>query len=229
MKTLKTDINASDGLSTPVNVPTQATWPRFTKRALDITGAFIFFLLLGWLFIIIWITVIITTGSPAIYKHTRVGRGGREFSCLKFRSMVTNSDEVLNHILETDAAAKAEWEATFKLKNDPRITPFGRFIRKTSLDELPQFWNVLLGDMSLVGPRPVVRKELERYYGLYAPLYCSVRPGITGPWQVGGRSDLTYAERVALDTEYVQNRSLAGDIILLLKTVKVFISHKGSY
>lgn len=222
-------MNASGGLTVPVTVPVQAAWSRFTKRGLDITGALVFFLLLGWLFITVWIMVLITTGSPAIYKHARVGRGGREFNCLKFRSMVTNSDEALRHLLETDAAAKAEWDATFKLKNDPRITKFGRFIRKTSLDELPQFWNVLMGDMSLVGPRPVVRTELEQYYGLYAPLYGSVRPGITGPWQLGGRSHVTYSERVSLDVHYVSSRTFFGDCRLILKTLKVFINHSGSY
>jgi len=229
MKNQVTEINSYEGLSPPIKVPLQTFWNRAAKRLLDIIGALSFFLLLGWLFAIVWILVLITTGSPAIYKHPRVGRGGREFNCLKFRSMVTNSDEVLSRLLETDTAAKAEWDATFKLKNDPRITPFGKFIRKTSLDELPQFWNVLRGDMSLVGPRPVVQKELDQHYGLYTPIYCSVRPGVTGPWQVGGRSDLNYAERVALDTQYVQNRSLSGDINLLLKTVKVFVDHKGSY
>ena len=214
---------------TPMTIPEQARWARISKRLLDISGAITFFALLGWIFIFIWLMVLATTGRPAIYKHARIGRDGQEFKCLKFRSMVSNSDEVLRHLLETDSTAKAEWDATFKLKNDPRITVFGRFIRKTSLDELPQFWNVLVGDMSLVGPRPVVQKELDQYYGPYASIYCSVRPGITGPWQVGGRSDLSYAERVALDTSYVQNRSLLGDINLLLKTFTVFISHKGSY
>ncbi|SIP95798.1 sugar transferase [Pseudacidovorax sp. RU35E] len=229
MKPPYNELSLGAGFSHPHAVPTQGTVSRFFKRAMDIVGALIFFALLGWLFMIIWALVLMTTGGPAIYKHPRMGRGGREFKCLKFRSMVTNSEEVLRHLLETDPAARAEWEATFKLKNDPRITRFGRFIRKTSLDELPQFWNVLMGDMSLVGPRPVVRKELEQYYGLYAPLYGSVRPGITGPWQVGGRSDLSYGERVALDVSYVHTRSAFGDICLLLKTVSVFVKHKGSY
>lgn len=188
-----------------------------------------FFIAFGWLYLIIWAMVLLTTGGPAIYQHTRVGRGGREFKCLKFRSMVVNSDQVLRELLENDPAAKAEWQATFKLKDDPRITKFGRFIRKTSLDELPQFWNVLKGDMSLVGPRPVVRKELEQHYGLYAPLYGTVRPGITGPWQVSGRSDLSYPQRVALDAAYVHSRTFWGDVGLVLKTVKVFVSHRGSY
>lgn len=228
MKPLQEHLDMSNGL-TPLSIPIQPPWSRLMKRVLDITGALAFFLLLGWLFLIIWLLVLTTTGGPAIYKHSRVGRGGRDFKCLKFRSMVTNSDEVLREILEKDPLAKAEWDATFKLKEDPRVTAFGQFIRKTSLDELPQFWNVLVGDMSLVGPRPVVRKELEQHYGSYTPLYYSVRPGITGPWQVGGRSDLSYPERVALDTQYVQSRSFMGDIGLLLKTLKVFFSHKGSY
>ncbi len=215
--------------SQPIAVPRQGVFARFFKRAMDIVGALAFFVLMGWLFVTIWMMVLVTTGRPAIYRHARVGRGGHEFKCLKFRSMVPNSEEVLRHLLETDPAARAEWESTYKLKKDPRITHFGYFIRKTSLDELPQFWNVLIGDMSLVGPRPVVYKELEQYYGLHAPIYGSVRPGITGPWQVGGRSDLTYAERVALDVDYVQYRTFFGDIRLLLKTIRVLIVHKGSY
>jgi len=229
MKPPYNELSLGAGFTHSHVVPTQGTASRALKRLMDIVGALVFFGLLGWLFMIIWVLVLMTTGGPAIYKHGRMGRGGREFKCLKFRSMVTNSDEVLRNLLENDPAAKAEWEATFKLKNDPRITKFGRFIRKTSLDELPQFWNVLLGDMSLVGPRPVVREELEQYYGLYAPLYGSVRPGITGPWQVGGRSDLTYSERVTLDAHYVYSRTFWGDCRLILKTIKVFINHRGSY
>jgi exopolysaccharide production protein ExoY len=220
---------ANGGVHAKIEIPSRA-WPSlFAKRSIDILGSLAFFSLLGWLFLIIWAAVLLTTGSPAIYKHARVGRNGREFKCLKFRSMVTNSDEILKNLLENDTEAKREWDATFKLKNDPRITKFGRFIRKTSLDELPQFWNVLVGDMSLVGPRPVVRKELEQYYGASAALYNCVRPGITGPWQVGGRSDLSYEERVTLDADYVRNHSLSGDINLMIKTVMVFVNHKGSY
>ncbi len=228
---MKTSANKEqvNSVSRPATATNESKISLLTKRSLDIIGAIIFFLLLGWLFVAIWVMVLVTTGRPAIYKHPRIGLNGREFKCLKFRSMVNNSDEVLRNLLENDPTAKIEWNSTFKLKNDPRITKFGRFIRKTSLDELPQFWNVLIGEMSLVGPRPVVQKELDQYYGPYVSVYCSVRPGITGPWQVGGRSDLSYAERVALDTHYVKNRSFLGDINLLLKTLTVFISHKGSY
>ena len=199
------------------------------KRIIDVSGAIIFFALFGPLYLILWWCVIKTTGGPAIYKHKRVGLNGREFYCLKFRSMVINSDEILKTLLETDPNALIEWNSTFKLKNDPRITNFGRFIRKSSLDELPQFWNVLRGDMSLVGPRPVVRKELDLYYGPHASIYTLVRPGITGPWQVGGRSDLSYAERVALDTNYVRRWTVIGDFILIAKTVIAVFKRRGSY
>lgn len=202
---------------------------RFLKRALDIVGALIFFLLFGWLFIVVWIGVLLTTGSPAIYKHPRIGRNGKTFFCLKFRSMVVNSDEVLKQLLQTNSAAHDEWFHTFKLKDDPRITKFGKFIRKTSLDELPQFWNVLVGDMGLVGPRPVVQKELTEKYGPASVFYTSMRPGITGPWQIGGRSDLSYAERVSLDTEYVKNWTVFGDLKIVISTVMVVLNNKGSY
>lgn len=199
------------------------------KRGFDIFGALLFFGLFGFVYLLIWVIVLYTAGGPAVYKHQRIGRNGREFNCLKFRSMVLNSAEVLQELLETDADARREWNTTFKLRNDPRITRFGSFIRKTSLDELPQFWNVLRGDMSIVGPRPVVRKELELYYGSSAELYAKVRPGITGPWQVGGRSDLPYPERVALDANYVRGWTLFGDFKLIFKTVAVVFARRGSY
>lgn len=199
------------------------------KRAIDIIGSLVFFLIFGWLYIAVWITVMITTGRPAIYKHARVGKAGKEFNCLKFRSMVLNSAEVLQRYLAENPAARTEWEKDFKLKDDPRITRFGKILRKTSLDELPQFWNVLKGEMSLVGPRPVVRKELQKYYGKRSIAYASVRPGITGPWQVGGRSDLDYDQRVFLDAEYARNWTVRGDIKILIKTVSAVLSRRGSY
>lgn len=167
-------------------------------------------------------------GGNAIYGHERVGQHGKKFKCYKLRSMVVNSAEVLQHLLETDPIAQAEWEKDFKLKNDPRITKIGHFIRKTSLDELPQLWNVLKGEMSLVGPRPIVEAELERY-GQYVNDYLSVKPGLTGLWQISGRNDISYQERVLLDVEYVKNQSFWGDIVILIKTANVVIMRKGAY
>ena len=167
-------------------------------------------------------------GGPALYGHPRVGRNGRLFKCLKFRSMRIDSAEVLQHLLATDLAAQAEWGRDFKLRNDPRITTAGRFLRKSSLDELPQLFNVLKGEMSLVGPRPIVQEELARY-GSGADYYLSVLPGITGLWQVSGRNDTTYAERVSLDAWYAQNWSLWYDLAILLKTVKVVVTRDGAY
>jgi Undecaprenyl-phosphate galactose phosphotransferase, WbaP/exopolysaccharide biosynthesis polyprenyl glycosylphosphotransferase len=166
-------------------------------------------------------------GSP-IYGHERVGLKGRKFKCLKFRSMIINSQEILQNLLATDPDARAEWEKDFKLKNDPRITPIGHFIRKTSLDELPQLWNVLKGEMSLVGPRPVVEAELERY-GADVDYYFMTKPGMTGLWQVSGRNDTDYTTRVYLDTWYVKNWSLWYDIAIMFKTINVVLRRDGAY
>ena len=167
--------------------------------------------------------------GPVFFAHTRVGKDGKPFPCYKFRSMVTNSQEMLQKYLSENPAAREEWERDFKLKEDPRITPIGKVLRRTSLDELPQIFNVLRGEMSLVGPRPVVQEELDKYYGETAKLYCTVKPGITGLWQVSGRSDLGYDERVALDAAYIHNRSLWGDIVILWKTIGVVLMKKGAY
>lgn len=163
-----------------------------------------------------------------IFKHRRVGKDGKEFNCYKFRSMCVNSKEVLEHLLATDPAAKAEWDKEFKLKDDPRITKSGAFLRKTSLDELPQLWNVLKGEMSLVGPRPIVRSEMVRY-GKYSKEYMMVRPGITGIWQTSGRNDIDYPERVQMDNWYVHNWSLWLDLVLLWRTIGVVAACNGAY
>jgi lipopolysaccharide/colanic/teichoic acid biosynthesis glycosyltransferase len=147
---------------------------------------------------------------------------------LKFRTMVVNAEATLARHFEKNPAARQEWEATQKLRDDPRVTPLGRFLRATSLDELPQLFNVLAGDMSLVGPRPIVRGEIIRY-GTYFEDYASARPGLTGLWQVSGRSDVDYDKRVALDRSYVMGWSLSGDLMILLRTVKVVFSRVGSY
>ncbi|HCN6724594.1 TPA: sugar transferase, partial [Escherichia coli] len=167
-------------------------------------------------------------GGPAIYSHERIGKGGKIFKCLKFRSMVTNSKEVLEDLLSKDIQAKQEWEATFKLKNDPRITKIGHFLRRTSLDELPQLFNVLKGEMSLVGPRPIITAELEKYNDEVA-YYLLSKPGMTGLWQVSGRSDVDYETRVYLDTWYVKNWSMWNDIAILFKTIGVVLKKDGAY
>jgi len=168
-----------------------------------------------------------TEGGPVVFGHERVGLGGRRFRCLKFRTMCKDADKRLDALLKSDPAARAEWQASRKLTNDPRISKLGAILRKTSLDELPQLWNVLRGDMSLVGPRPVVQDE-SQYYGIYFADYKSVMPGVTGLWQVSGRSDTTYDERVALDVRYVTERSFFGDIGIILKTVQVILKRDGA-
>ena len=197
------------------------------KRALDILGAGIGLVLLAPFFLIVALMVR-ADGGPAFFAHQRVGRGGKLFGCLKFRSMVIDSQARLEALLANDPAARAEWEATRKLKNDPRITRIGRFLRSTSLDELPQLINVLLGEMSLVGPRPVQEAEIDRYYGASAAHYMAVRPGITGLWQVSGRSETSYESRVALDVSYVSRPSLLADISILLRTPVAVLSRRGA-
>lgn len=176
------------------------------------------------------IAIWIYKDSPGnvIFKHRRVGQNGKEFDCYKFRSMCTDAQEKLEELLVADPQARAEWEKDFKLKNDPRITGSGAFLRKTSLDELPQIFNVLKGEMSLVGPRPIIRDEMIRY-GEHIDDYLMVKPGITGMWQVSGRNDIDYEERVLLDSQYVRNWSVWLDIMLLWRTFKVVIKGKGAY
>ena len=178
------------------------------------------------LFIALWIYK--DSPGPVIFRHTRIGKDGKPFACYKFRSMCVDAKERLETLLETDPAAREEWERDFKLKNDPRITKSGAFLRKTSLDELPQIFNVLKGEMSLVGPRPIIAEELPRY-GEFKEDYLMVRPGITGMWQVSGRSDIDYEERVRLDSWYVRNWNLWLDIVLLFKTFYVVLARKGAY
>ncbi|MCA3382736.1 MAG: sugar transferase [Roseomonas sp.] len=198
------------------------------KRALDIIGAGLGLVLLSPFFLIVALLVR-ADGGPAFFAHQRVGRGGKLFGCLKFRSMVIDSQTRLEALLASDPAARAEWEATRKLKNDPRITRIGRFLRSTSLDELPQLINVLRGEMSLVGPRPVQEAEIDRYYGASAAHYMAVRPGITGLWQVSGRSETSYESRVALDVSYVSRPSLLADLSILLRTPVAVLSRRGAH
>lgn len=201
----------------------------FLKRVFDLVSVIVLVALFGWLILVIAALVRLSGGKKVIYGHTRVGRDGKLFQCLKFRSMVLNSDEVLRNLLETDPDARAQWERDFKLKDDPRITRIGRFIRRTSLDELPQLWNVFKGEMSMVGPRPVVQAELEQYYGDAKPHYLSMSPGLTGLWQVSGRNDLDYAQRVELDKSYVENSNVVYDLTIVLRTLMVMVSRNGAY
>ncbi len=198
------------------------------KRALDIIGAGLGLVLLSPFFLIVALMVR-ADGGPAFFAHQRVGRGGKLFGCLKFRSMVIDSQARLEALLASDPAARAEWEAARKLKNDPRITRIGRFLRSTSLDELPQLINVLRGEMSLVGPRPVQVAEIDRYYGASAAHYMAVRPGITGLWQVSGRSETSYESRVALDVSYVSRPSMLTDLSILLRTPVAVLSRRGAH
>ena len=199
------------------------------KRAFDLGSVLVILALFGWLMILIALAVRVSGGSKVIYGHTRIGRNGRLFQCLKFRSMVANSDEVLRNLLATDPDARAQWDRDFKLKEDPRITRIGRFIRKTSLDELPQLWNVIKGEMSIVGPRPVVQAEFDQYYGGAREHYLSVPPGLTGLWQVSGRNDLDYAQRVELDKAYVEKSNILYDFMIVMRTVKVMVVRRGAY
>ncbi|AWK88963.1 sugar transferase [Azospirillum thermophilum] len=197
------------------------------KRAFDVVGALGLLLLFGPLMLLIAL-LIVRDGGPAVFGHKRIGVGGRSFTCLKFRSMVVNSGEVLEELLARDATARAEWLATRKLRNDPRITPVGRFLRRSSLDELPQLFNVLRGDMSLVGPRPIVEDEIGYYQACY-PFYLRCRPGLTGLWQVSGRNDVDYVRRVQLDTAYAVGWTFWGDIRILLRTAAVMVTGRGAY
>ncbi|STO54468.1 undecaprenyl-phosphate galactosephosphotransferase [Canicola haemoglobinophilus] len=200
---------------------------RILKRAMDIIGSVSIMLFLSPLLLSLYL-LIKKDGGNAIYGHTRIGRNGKTFNCLKFRSMVVNSKQVLEELLVNDPEARAEWEKDFKLKNDPRITKIGHFIRKTSLDELPQLWNVLKGEMSLVGPRPIIKEELERYEE-DVDYYLMAKPGMTGLWQVSGRSDVDYETRVYFDAWYVKNWSLWNDIAILFKTINVVLHRNGAY
>jgi lipopolysaccharide/colanic/teichoic acid biosynthesis glycosyltransferase len=198
------------------------------KRAMDVAIAGAALLLALPVFVLIALAVR-ADGGAAFYAHPRVGRGGRLFGCLKFRSMVMDSQARLDALLAADPAARAEWEATRKLRHDPRVTRIGRFLRATSLDELPQLLNVLKGEMSIVGPRPVTQSELDRHYGAAAAHYLSVRPGITGLWQVSGRSETSYDQRVALDVAYVSQPSLVADLRILLRTPVAVLSRRGAH
>jgi exopolysaccharide production protein ExoY len=207
---------------------TPSVFPEYaSKRAFDVVGAVLLSLLFAPLILLI-VTLIRIEGEPILFWHKRIGRNGQMFHCIKFRTMVRNAEEALRHLLNEHPELRDEWTQNHKLRNDPRVSRVGRILRLTSLDELPQLWNVLRGEMSLVGPRPIVRAELLRY-GRCASRYLAVKPGLTGLWQVKGRNDTTYRRRVAMDKFYIQNQSIFLDIYILAATPAAVLRRNGAY
>lgn len=211
-----------------VELPSEYFRYRVIKRSLDLflvaVSLPVTLLVLG----IVAVMVALNSPGPVFYSHRRIRRHGAFFSMWKFRTMCVNSAEVLERHLAEHPEARLEWNKSHKLRNDPRITKIGSFLRRYSLDELPQLWNVVTGQMSLVGPRPIVAAEVEKYGGCFS-CYCKVKPGLTGLWQVSGRSSLTYDERVALDCEYVGKWSLTKDTVILLKTFSTVVNQDGAF
>jgi lipopolysaccharide/colanic/teichoic acid biosynthesis glycosyltransferase len=197
---------------------------KFTKRLFDLLSSTIALIILLPIFLILAILIRVDSKGPIIFGHKRIGKNGKFIKVYKFRSMVENADEVMRNFT---AEQKAEFEKNFKLENDPRITKVGNFLRKTSLDELPQLLNIIIGNMSIVGPRPIVEKEVKKY-GEYADKLFSVKPGLTGYWQANGRSDTTYEERVQMDMFYVDNCSMLMDIKIIFKTFISVIKKEGA-
>ena len=204
--------------------PARSSWYEISKRTMDICVSALALLVLSPVFLLTALLVRLYDLAPSLYAQTRVGRGGKLFKCYKFRTMVIDADEMKQSLANHNHHKHG---VTFKMPQDPRRTRLGRILRKTSIDELPQFWNVLKGDMSIVGPRPIIDEEAERYGPFFAD-YCAVRPGITGAWQVGGRNLTSYDHRVALDVDYVRNATLFDDLRIVLRTVAVVLTQKGA-
>ncbi len=197
-------------------------------RAIDLIFATLALMAFGPLMLLLALMTVAADGGPIFYTHTRRGRGGKRFGCLKFRTMRTDSDAQLRQLLESCAVSRAEWARDHKLRNDPRIIPGGAFLRRMSLDELPQLFNVIRGDMSIVGPRPIVDEEVRRY-GRYYRAYCSVKPGLTGLWQISGRNNVSYRRRVACDVVYAKRKSVFTDLRIISCTVPVVLLSNGAY
>lgn len=217
------------GKSAPLGA--QSVKPRYEdfsyragKRLMDITLSLVALVLLSPLYLAVSLWIVLSDGFPIVFRQKRVGLRGREFWILKFRSMRRDAEE----ILARDPVLLAEYRRSYKLANDPRLLNGGAFMRKTSLDELPQLVNVLRGEMSLVGPRPILARELEEKYGPDQHIYCAMKPGCAGLWQCSGRSDLSYAERVQLDLRYYETASLRNDMMILLKTLGMILSRRGA-
>ncbi|MGD2170124.1 MAG: sugar transferase [Chlamydiota bacterium] len=199
------------------------------KRLFDIGFSFLVLIVGLPFYILISLIIFVSSPGPIFYVQPRVGRKGKIIKCFKFRTMCINAEEKLKKILESDAALKEEYNKFRKLKNDPRVFSFGKFLRKTSLDELPQFFNVLLGDLSVVGPRPAMPSEVERFFKNRAEKILSIRPGITGIWQTSGRNNLSFEDRVKLDEIYVDSQSFKKDMELIIKTIPMLFFSKGAY
>jgi len=205
-----------------------AGFPKTLKRCLDLLIAVPVGLLLSPLMLLMAVAIKLTSRGPVFFQHRRIGRDEVPFSAWKFRTMVSNADTILAERLAANPALREEWQRDHKLRNDPRVTPVGAILRKFSLDELPQLWNVIRSEMSIVGPRPISLEEIAKY-AEYFDEYCSVLPGITGLWQVSGRCETAYQERVRLDAYYVNNWSLWLDVYIIAQTVRVVISARGAY
>ena len=197
-------------------------------RAVDFALAVAALVFLAPLMLLIAMAVFITDPGPIFFAQRRIGHGGVYFRCFKFRSMAVDAEQLLADLIARDPEARAEWSKNHKLKNDPRVTAVGNFLRRSSLDELPQLFNVIMGEMGLVGPRPIVDAEVSRY-GRYFRHYCAVRPGITGLWQISGRSDVSYRRRVAFDVAYSRTTSFALYLKIILMTVPAVLYARGSY
>lgn len=224
--------SATRSAETPFSKMTQAeiTLPTggLVKRSFDVTSATLALLFFSPIFLMIAALVKLSDKGPVFYGHSRIGHNGRIFKCLKFRTMAVNGDEILRNFLRDNPSAAEEWKATRKLKFDPRVTVVGTVLRKLSLDELPQLFNIIRGEMSVVGPRPVVDEELN-LYDSFAGFYLKTRPGLTGLWQISGRNDVSYESRIAFDTQYVENWSLIGDVMIIAKTIPAVCLARGSY
>lgn len=200
----------------------------YIGRLMDLSVAACAFVFLAPLLLLISLALLAAGDGPILFLHERIGRSGQRFKVVKFRTMAVDASDRLRRHLDEHEAARLEWDADHKLRQDPRVSPLGAFLRKSSLDELPQLYNVLRGDMSIVGPRPIVEAEMPRY-GAHISAYCSVRPGITGIWQVSGRNDISYVRRVEMDALYARKKSVLLDLRIIIATVPAVLLRRGSY
>lgn len=200
----------------------------YLKYTLDALLAFVGIVFLSPMILMVAGVLLVLQGRPIFIFHKRIGKNGNLFDCIKFRTMVRNADQALEQHLAANAEAREEWETTRKLKNDPRITAFGALLRSSSIDEIPQLLNILRGEMSLVGPRPITSPE-AKMYGVNYTDYIRVRPGLTGLWQISGRNEIGYQDRVELDCRYVAEQNFVGDVLIILKTIPAVLARRGSY